>query len=105
MHQEGISDIRQKWSEDKRNKISALEIRHQHLLQTLSEILIRRNNLSVQKVPMDVITIQVQGLVVASEMAALVDTLEGMGKIDRLDYMINCVKRFENMAKSVDGVH
>lgn len=98
-----VDETRAKWSEDKRQKIAILEKEHHGILEAMYGALMGRNNLAVKKLAPEVIQMQVQEVTTAVDLAALIDTLEAMGKIDRLDFMHRCVQRFRKAASVIHG--
>jgi hypothetical protein len=52
--------------------------------------------------PPGVIDVQIQSLVCVSDLAALVDCLENMGKIDRVEFMAASVNRLGRMLQAIE---
>lgn len=96
------AEIRTKYSEEKRQKLATLEREHQTILENVYRTLAYRNELSSPRQPEAAITAAVQGLVNSAGLAAIVDTLELMGRIDRLDYTARCVDRFRKLSDMVE---
>jgi hypothetical protein len=95
-------EVRAQWSAEKRQKIDTLESQHKKILENIYGTLMRRNNLAAKPESVTSINSQVQALVTSSDLAALIDALEGMGKLDRVDYMNRCVERFAKMAQIIE---
>jgi hypothetical protein len=96
------AEIRAEWSEDKKRKVATGQREHQKIIENLSEVLNRRNALSGKPMPPGVIDVQIQSLVCVSDLAALVDCLENMGKIDRVEFMAASVNRLGRMLQAIE---
>lgn len=97
-----IDDTRAQYSEEKKAKISKLEIDYKQLQERVFRHLHSRNSLSPKPLPDTVLAFQLQGLSCAADIGALVDALEAMGKIDRVDYVNCCVNRLAGLASALE---
>lgn len=95
--------VRADHKENKEAKIARLGELHRRHMEELYGVLVSKNNLSAKPVPQEILQMQIQGIVASSDLSALVDCLEQMGKIDRVDFTAQCVRRMERSLKAFKG--
>jgi hypothetical protein len=86
----------------KQGRFDKLARLHTAEYERLFKILMSRNALATERQTSEQILAKVQSFVTSAELAALVDTLEAMGKIDKADYMKRCVDRLKRVVDLVE---
>jgi hypothetical protein len=92
-----------KWTEEKRAKVAKLEDAHRASLTHVKMALMRKNSFAAKPMSEQMIDIHCQALATTADLGALIDTFEGMGKIDRVDFMARCVERMNRMLRAIEG--
>jgi hypothetical protein len=88
--------------EFKKSRISALEEKYKKLQQQLYSTLLSRNNFSPNKLSPEGVSVQLQSCLAASDLGALVDCLERMGSISRVDFVAQCVERLHHTVLAIE---
>jgi hypothetical protein len=97
-----ISDTRTEWDEKKKANISKIELEMEDLNHRIYAALNRRTFFATSTMTDKVNAVHLQVIVTASEIAGLVDTLEAMGKIDRVDFGARCVGRLRKLLSTLE---
>jgi hypothetical protein len=80
-------------------KIQSLEVQCKEQHEKLYCIFARRNNFAAKPESQEAILAKVQSFVTNAELAALVDALDAMGRLDKVDYVKRCVDRLKSVVQ------
>lgn len=95
-------EIRLAHQEDKRSKHAIAEAQVCQLMEKLYGTLVRKNQFSALRMPEWAVALQLQSLKTACDLAALIDVLERMGKIERTELMAHGINRLSSMIDSIE---